>query len=137
MFKSVHIIKAEMADAEDLSGIKFIYPDKCIVPQTVAFEKIDAIELIGAKVASETEKKQKLYTTTVSLKVKGKESFDGHHKVLRLTSANGEQYLVGTDSRPYVTIKTEDNWPEKHPDNACMDVTATWTSVFPMLHIIN
>lgn len=137
MFKSVHIIKAEMTDAEDLSEMKVVFPDKCIIPSTVAFEKIDAIELIGVKVASDTEKKQNLYTTTVSFKVKGKEPFGDLHKVFRLTSANGTKYLVGTDSRPYPTIKTEDNFPEKHPDNACMDVTVTWKSVFPMLHIIN
>lgn len=137
MTKLVHIIKIEQIQASELSGLVVIQKSSCKLPASVNFCEIEDVRgLIGAKIEDEEQNGQKVYTTTVTLQTKEKTPGDRFRLAFRLTSIDGTQFLVGTDSRPYPVIKENNAFPEKPGDSDLKTVTITWKAPLPMLTIL-
>lgn len=47
----------------------------------------------------------------------------------RATSADGRQYLIGSDRRPYPVATVSENHPDNMADNMLPEVTVSYTSV--------
>lgn len=137
MTKLLHFIKIEQIQASGLSGLVIIPNASCKLPVSVNFCEIENIRgLVGAKVEDEEQHGQKVYTTTVTFQTEEKSPGDRFRLAYRLTSVDGTQFLVGTDSRPFPIIKENNPFPEKPGDSVLKTVTITWKAPIPMLTIL-
>lgn len=137
MTKLVHIAKIEQIQASELLGLVIIKNASCKLPQGVNFSEIEDIHgLVGAKIEDEEQHGQKVYTTTVTFQTGNKTPGDKVRQAYRLTSIDGTQFLVGTDSRPYAICKENNAFPEKPGDSDLKTVTITWKAPLPMLTIL-
>lgn len=137
MTKLDHIVKIEQIQVSELSGLVFVKNASCKLPVGVNFCEIEDIRgLIGTKIEDDEQDGQKVYTTTVTFQTKEKTPGDRVRLAFRLTSIDGTQFLVGTDSRPYPVIKENNAFPEKPGDSDMKTVTITWKATLPMLTIL-
>lgn len=137
MTKLVHIHKIEFIDSSDLSGMKILTQHSCRIPNGVNFCEIESLSgLVGAKTEDTMDDGEKVYTTTVTFQMKCKMPTEERRVAFRLTSIDGNQFLVGTDIRPYPVIKENNPYPEKPGDSVLKQVTVTWKSPYPMLLIL-
>ena len=136
MSKLVHVRKIEFADACSLGSIQMLNGTSCRFKNQPAFSGIDIMELVGVTIEDSYENNQKVYTTTATFNTCDKKHMTLRQAVFRLTSVDGQRYLIGTDSRPYPIIKERNPFPEKPADSAMKTVTITWKAPYPLLLII-
>ena len=137
MFKPVHIIKLEMIRCEDLIPMRIISEDTCRFSRSLFFEEVPIEDVVGVSVSDEYDKNQKIYTTTATFKTRCKKLLRARRMAFRLTSADGKQYMIGTNARTYPIIKESNPFPEKVPDSSLKTVTITWKGLNPMLLILD
>ena len=136
MSNFIHVKKIEMVRVEELSPLKIISKTSCMLSREVNFEDIDIQELVGVSIEDSYENNQKVYTTTATFSSKRKKPFVVRGVAFRLTSVNGDRFMIGTKERPFPIIKEKNPFPEKVPDTSLKTATITWKSTLPMLHII-
>lgn len=136
MTNLVHILKIESVSSASLDSMLIIGKNKCRIP-AVTFSKIEILDMVGVKITDAYENNQRIYTTTATFKTCDKTPSDLRGMAFRLTSKTGEQFLIGTSSRPYPVVKEENPYPEKAVDGMAKTVTITWKSTYPPLLIIN
>lgn len=122
-----------MIRIEDLNSLRLISKYACRMKQSLLFTDLDIQDLVGVTVEDSYENAQRKYTTTVTFKTPCRKLLALSRMVFRLTDVNGDQYMVGTNSRPFPIIKEVQNYPEKVPDSSLKQFTITWKSMCPML----
>ncbi len=135
MNRSVHIVKVEIASCEDLGGVEMVASSSCRLSGNVNFAEINILEQAEASITDAIENKERVYTTTLTYHTCDKTPTTDTHKVFRLTTIDGTQFLVGTHARPYAIIKESNPFPRKPGDNILKIVTVTWKALTPMLYI--
>jgi len=136
MSKYFHIKKIEMVRIEELLPLRITSNTSCVLLRELDFVDLDIQELVGVSIEDSYENNQKVYTTTATFSTKRKEPFSSRGLAFRLTSVNGQRFMIGTQERPFPVIKEKNPFPEKVPDSTLKTVTITWKSTFPMLRII-
>lgn len=136
MSNLVHVVSIEKVNSEKLTPIRIISKAKCHFNAEVNFEEIKVQELVGVTIEDAYENNQKIYTVTAQFLMKDKEPLTDRHLSFKLTSINGKQYLLGTNSRPFPIIKENNNFPEKPADSQMKQVTITWKSTYSLLQIV-
>lgn len=136
MSKLVHVKKIEIADACSLGSIQVLSETTCRFKSQPVFSEINIKELVGVAIEDSYENNQKVYTTTATFNTCDKKPITVRQASFRLTSVDGKQYMIGTDSRPYPIIKERNPYPEKPADTTLKTVTITWKSLLPMLLIV-
>lgn len=122
-----------MIRIEDLSSLRLISKSACRIKQSLLFTNLEIQELVGVNCEDNYEKGQRVYTTTVTFKTPCRKLLALSRMAFRLTDVNGDQYMVGTNSRPFPIIKEVQNYPEKVPDSSLKQFSITWKSMCPML----
>lgn len=122
-----------MIRIEDLNSLRLISKYECRMKQSLLFTDLDIQDLVGVTVEDSYENAQRKYTTTVTFKTPCRKLLALSRMAFRLTDVNGNQYMVGTNSRPFPIIKEVQNYPEKVPDSSLKQFTITWKSMCPML----
>ena len=136
MSKLVHINKIELASSESLSMLVVIDESTCRFKSSAAFTEININELVGVTVEDELVNNQRVYTTTATFKSCSKIPMEARRKAFRLTSVDGQRFMIGTNARPYPIIKENNPFPEKPTDSSLKTVTITWKAPHPMLRIL-
>ena len=136
MSKLVHVRKIEIADAYSLGSIQVLSETTCRFKSQPVFSEISIKELVGVSIEDSYENNQKVYTTTATFKTCDKKPLTIRQAAFRLTSIDGQRYMIGTDSRPYPIIKEKNPFPEKPADSVLKTVTITWKSFLPWLLIV-
>lgn len=137
MTKLAHVIKLESVPVENLSGLKPLSLHSCSVPSSVKFTEINIIDLVDVKMDDAIENKEKVYTSVVSFQTPDKIPSSGGHLAFRLTTIDGNRFLLGTSQRPYPIIKESNPFPGKVGDSTMKTVTVTWKSTSPLLYIVD
>ena len=137
MSKLVHVHKIEMADASNLGSLRVVGEASCRFKSLAVFSEIHIHELVGVTIEDSYENNQKVYTTTATFKTCDKMPLTVRQVAFRLTSVSGQQYMIGTGSRPYPIIKESNPFPEKPADSTLKTVTITWKAPLPMLLVID
>ena len=124
-----------MIRIEDLNSLQMISPSSCRMKSSLLFTDLEIQDLVGVTVEDSYENAQRKYTTTVTFKTPCRKFLALRCMAFRLTDANGNQYLIGTNSRPYPIIKELQTFPDKVPDSSLKQFSITWKSMHPMLLI--
>ena len=135
MSNLVHVVKAEFVSCSSLSNLKVTSPSSCRLLSDVSFAVIPMEGLAKVMVESELNKNQLMYSTTLSLRSHDRKLLGLRQVAFRLTSVDGNRYMLGTHARPYPMIKEADTFPDKPGDSTLKDLTVTWKSPFPLLLI--
>lgn len=136
MLKLVYIRSIEKVKAEDLTSLEIISESSCRLAHDVTFEKINIHGLVGVNVEDTYDNNQRMFTTTATFLTYDKEPIAERQLAYRVTSIEGQCYLIGTNARPFPVIKEKNPFPEKPGDSILKTVTITWKSLLPMLRII-
>lgn len=116
--------------------MEILYGASCRITREPNFEEINIWELVGVNIEDSYENNQKVYTTTATFQTCDKEPITERQLAFRVTSMNGQRFLIGTNARPYPIIKERNPFPEKPTDSAMKTVTITWKAIYPMLRIV-
>lgn len=136
MSQTVHFTKIETADASGLGGLQLVGEASCRFSSTPVFTEIKVNGLVGVTVEDELENNQRVFTTTATFESCDKEPLAARRHVFRLTGADGKQYLIGTDTRPFPIIKEKNPWPAKPTESTMKTVTVMWKALLPILTIV-
>ena len=125
-----------MADTSSLESLQVVGETSCRFRSLAVFSELHIHELVGVTIEDSYENNQKVFTTTATFKTCDKIPLTVRQVAFRLTSIDGQQYMIGTGSRPYPIIKERNPFPEKPADGSLKTVTITWKALMPMLLII-
>ena len=137
MKKLIFFNKIEWVAAQNLSGMKILPNNTCMIPSGITFNNIEVEELVGVKQEQTLENNQVIWTLTVSFKTSCQEPDSKRGVAYRLTTARGTEVLIGTDSRPYAIWKENVGLPEKGTESQLKNVTIVLKSRHPMLPIVS
>jgi hypothetical protein len=129
--------KIEWAAAEHLTGMKVLPNNICYLPSGITFHQIDTEELVGVKQEETYENNQRIWTLTVTFKTTCKEPSDMRGLAYRVTTQKGQEYIIGTSSRPYPVWKESVAYPEKGTESQLRNVTITLKSRRPLLSVLS
>lgn len=132
------ITKTERILVSELSKL-ILLPSRTAVllPNGLTWQVINIIGLASANVADETETKEKIYTTTLTVKTEDDLAHDGKAYCYRITLCSGEQFLIGTNERPYVVSYEDTTMPSSAPENQGKTYKLTYKNTFNLLRILN
>lgn len=125
--------KIETIDASSLRTM--IINDHVVIDKSCIFSSLDTQELISLEQTDKIEGKVKLYTIKCTTILLGEISRT-HPQCFLLTSVFGEQFLLGTERRPFPTYSITDNFPQNVSGKACSSLAITYISTIPLLKVI-
>ena len=111
MSRLLHLIKIEYAPASAVAGMTLVTSHSCRLPVNVNFTEINIPGLVDAKMDSNLESNECVYTTALSFRTCDKTPADIRHQVFRVTAIDGNRLLIGTFQRPYPVVKEHDPYP--------------------------
>ena len=117
--------------------MKMLSLHSCSVPSSVEFAEINTVGLVDVKMDDSIENKEKVYTSVVSFQTPNKTPAGVSRLAFRLTTIDGNRFLLGTSERPYPIIKESNPFPGKVGDSTLKSVTITWKSPCPLLYIVD
>ncbi len=132
----VHIIKIEYCDVTDLAGLVRPAKASVIIPQNVNFTEINMQELTGVKMEDTLENGERRYNIEATFQTCDKTPDDKREVAFRLTSADGNRFLLGTDARPYAIMKENNPYPQQAPDSSLKTVSISYQGPNPLLLIL-
>lgn len=77
--------------------------------------------------------------TTVRLTMHTSDDFwvDDRHLCWRITTTQGNQYLIGLDEQPWPVATVVDTYPDKTTERSGKTITVTWTTPLGLLRIVD
>ncbi len=124
-----HIIKIEYFPA---SFQKWAVPLPCgtrlLLPEVIVGTRLPLASLAAVEVTDEVENGTRRYTTKLTATLRCpyaevQEALTRRHLSLRLTAADGTQYIMGLACRPHPLIRVS------------ATLTSTWTGIHPLLEV--
>lgn len=123
--------------------------DRCLLSEMPAIRRVSArtVELLSAcswtsvpikvpaelNISDKLESGQRVYSAKLSFT--SVEEFPRERMGYKATAADGKQYLIGTNERPYPVTSMVEPHPDKITDNQLFEVSVNYTSDFPIPYI--
>lgn len=137
MSKLVHINKVEYARVAEVLSLRLINKHSCVLKNVVNFKEIPIEGLVSVKIEDVVQNNEIIYTSTATFRTCDKSPWNDRKLVFRLTSVNGNVFILGNRSRPYPIIKEINPYPEKPNDDTLKTVQVTWKATTPMLYLVD
>lgn len=131
------IKRVEMIEADKLSSSIFIPGVGVYLSSQLSFQRMDTVGLSSLESSDKIENKSRIFSQTLRCYLS--EGFEVANRKLcfLVTAISGEQYLIGTKSRPYPLVTFTDSRPESVSSQCAvtMHVTYSNTSFYPVLGV--
>ena len=100
------------------------------------FTELCLVGLASVEVSQNIENNSRL--TTVKLTAHTTADFNVDHRRLawRVTTVDGNQYLIGINEQPFPVTTVADHFPDKATERSGKTVTATWQTNLDLLKIM-
>lgn len=125
--------KIETIDAANLKTM--LINDHVIIDQSCLFTQLNIQDLISLEQTDKIEDKVKLYTVKCST-VLLEEFSKAKPQCFLMTSVAGEQFLLGTEHRPFPSYSITDNYPQNASGKAGSILSISYLSTIPLLKVV-
>lgn len=125
--------KIEVIAVEKLNTIHF--NGRVIIDKNCSFEKIEINDLVSLEQTDKIENKVKMYTIKCNALLTSSFSSDQPICFL-LTNTHGEQYLLGTECRPFPSHSIVDNCPVTPSGKSGSQLSISYINTIPLLQVI-
>ncbi len=137
MFKSVIIKKVESIPVGNLSGMKIVSSDECRFDDEPQFTEINIRLLADVRVSDSLDGNVRKFTTVLTFSVCDHSPSFSRRLAYRLTAADGTQFMIGTNKRPYAITTENIPFPDSPTESLLKKITVKWTSAYPMLKVVS
>lgn len=131
-----NIIKVELIEAENLAGLVYPERDKCIIPPGVSFRQIPCKNPSSCEITDKIESKVRIFTSKLTFKSCEQINPTWRQFAYRITTADGCQYLIGRDHRPYPALGISETMPSSRTESSITTYTVTLSDIIKPLQII-
>lgn len=131
-----HIVKIEEGDCKDVTKYYQTSDHSVVLTESANFKEINTLGLIEVTEESNFEENERIWTVTIKYTSTCKTPESPRRKAYKLTDTSGQQYLVGSPSRPYPVVKESNPYPSKANGQILRDVTITYKSKVGMRRIV-
>lgn len=121
-----NIIKVESILCKNLSSLKQTAQFAVKFLSTYEFTEINIKKPASCEITDVIENKVRVFTNKLIFKTCEDLPQDYENFAFRLTTAEGNEYLLGNAGRPYPIITTSEPLPEKESETSLKTVTVTW-----------
>lgn len=128
-----HIKKVELIEAKHLVNSAIINNNAILLQIYRPFSKLETVGLSSVEISDKIENKVRIYTSKLTALLP--ETFEvGNRKLcFRVTTVSGEQFLIGTDKRPFPVVTFSENYPNSTSARCGSTMTVTYSNTIPML----
>lgn len=132
-----NIKKIEVIETQDLQNLTVIPRTGVYLNFLRDFAELPLVNLASMEIVSKVENKSRLFTTTIKALLT--EHFDTANRklALRVTTVDGERYLVGTEESPFPVVNTTDTFPEKESDTSGCTLSVEYTDTLGPLLVLD
>ncbi len=132
-----NIKQVEYIEARYLANIVLIGNDKVSLKYWRNFNKVCLVDLAGVDVSQAVENGSRITTVKLSAQIADDFTVDNRRLAWRVTTVEGEQYLIGTNEQPYPVTTVANAFPSKTTERSGKTITATWKTSLDLLHIVD
>jgi hypothetical protein len=126
------IKKIEMCIADNLSDATIVGV-KGIANVNESFTKLNTVGLSQVETDEEFEDKEKVYTQTLTATLTEKFEINKNKYCFRVTTVDGERYIIGTGYKPYPIITFSGLFPNNADDKSGYTMSVNYKNRLPML----
>lgn len=132
-----NINRVEFIETRYLNGIVLLSDHEVSLQYWRNFTELCLVGLASVEVSQNIENNSRL--TTVKLTAQTTSDFNVDHRRLawRVTTVDGNQYLIGINEQPFPLTTVADNFPDKATERSGKTVTATWQTNLDLLKIMD
>lgn len=131
-----NIIKVELTEAKNLEGLIYPERDKCIIPSDISFRLIQCKNPSSCEITDKIESKVRIFTSKLTFKSCEQLKPSWGQFAYRITTADGCQYLIGRNHRPYPVISISETMPSSRTESSITTYTVTLSDIIKPLQII-
>lgn len=131
-----HILKQikeiEMCSADKLSDATIIGV-KGITNVNESFVKLDTVGLSSVETEEEFDGKEKVYSQTLTATLTEKFEVNKNKYCFRVTTVDGERYIIGNAYKPYPLITFSGMFPNNAEEKSGYTMSVNYKNRLPML----
>lgn len=130
-----NINKVEYIETKHLNGIILLSNHEVSLQYWRNFKKLCIVGLASVEVSQTIEDGSRL--TSIKMEALTTENFHVDHRRLawRVTTVEGQQFLIGVNEQPYPITTVADSYPDRATDRSGKTITVTWKTPLEMLEI--
>ena len=137
MERLLNITKVECIEARYLAGINIVKNTGVLLKKWRNWQKLPTIGLSSLTSETKVVDKETVFTLKLTAELYNSFSVSGRHLCYRLTTANGGQFLMGTNESPYTITNVQDNYPGVVTDKSATKLTAEYSNIYGLLAILD
>lgn len=122
------ITKVERTRCENLQGVLMPSIKKIFLTSSVEWENMCISKNAKLTIEDKTVDKNLVFEHKLVFKAIQDHENDGNKYAYRVTTAFGNQYLIGSDSRPYPVCSTTVQLSSTATDDVLLQATVTWST---------
>lgn len=131
------VTKVERTPCDEIQGDMIIYTKKIILSPSIEWEDMCIGKSAKLTIEDKTVDKNIIFEHKLVFKsIKDIEN-NGRKYAYRVTTAFGNQYLIGSDSRPYPVCSTSVLLSSAATDDVLLQATVTWSATHSAYLIYN
>lgn len=128
-----HIKKVEVIEAKHLVNSAIIHNNSILLQIYRPFSDLDTIGLSSVETGDKIENKVRIHTTKLTALLPERLDVGNKKLCFRVTTVSGEQFLIGTDKRPFPIVTFNETYPDSPSAKCGSTMTVTYSNTIPML----
>lgn len=131
------INRVEMIEADKLSSSIFIQGVGVYLETGLSFQKLETVGLSSLEISDTIQNKNRLFSQKLTSYLSAGFDVANRKFCFLVTAISGEQYLIGTSSRPYPMVTFTDSRPDSVSSKCAVTMLVTYsnTSFCPILGV--
>lgn len=129
------ICKVAYCPTMSLASLVKLGKGKCRVDESVAWIEVEIAPYARLDVTEVTEGKEKLKNAILKFRVASDLNFSGTI-AFKVTTADGQQMIIGTNERPFCQITSSKVHPDNHSESQLKEYTVTLKGKEAVLYLI-
>ena len=134
--KIIYIKKVEIIDVSNIKNYIRVLNDLVCVDLYSAPEELPLVGLAKCSSSSSLNNKSVEWTTSLSAKLSDSFRLENRRLVLLLSATNGDQFIIGSRTRPYPLINSSTMHPDRSSDSIEYLLTAEYTDSFGLTRVL-
>ena len=130
-----NIVKVEYIEVKNLGPLYHITESAVKLYGVPTFIDASIIGLSSVEITDKLDNKSRIYTEKLIFKTDIRIKFPQKHLVYRVTTADGNMFLVGDVDRPYTVTTIDEVFPSSITESGLIVYTVTYSSAHNILYI--
>lgn len=130
-----NITRVEYIETSNLGPLTHIAETSVKLFGTPSFVDANITGLASVEITDKLDNKSRIYTSKLIFKTKDRIKFYHKHLVYRVTTADGNMFLIGDVERPFTVTTIDEVFPSSMTESGLIAYTVTYSSCHNILYI--